>query len=483
MKRTLVLSIALTAGLGSLVVGTAEADVQRNYDDAPSNPLVTPWSRPQATYLIQDPGLPTLTGDAVHASPQFSNVIYLNNCKQGGGCQIYPGNNNSTANPPTSSIPDQPSTVQPFAYSDAVWQQVVQCVKATYAPFGVQIVDQRPTSGNYHMAIVAGVPQDVQMQQGVGGVSPFSCGYIPNAVSYSFANIYGGDVDEICWTVAQETAHSWGLDHKYDNKDPMTYLSSGPSRKIFQNAAGPCGEYNARACQCGGSSMNSFAAILATFGGSTPTPPMVKFNEPVEGATVLPMFPIKVAVTDDIGVTKGELRIDGQLIATSTTMQQGQFVWNAPASVGQGKHKIAVTGYDVANTATTVEINVTLGMACTKPADCDKDTDTCVDGRCVLGDGVQGGLGSSCVMNTDCASGQCANDGQGEQHCVEHCSIAADACPGGFDCISTGQGDNGVCWPGGDDGGGCSTGGNDAAPGLLLAFGLGAVLVTRRRRR
>ena len=478
MKRTLVLSIALTA----FAVGTAQADVQRNHADASINPFETPWSRPQATYVIQDPGIPVLTGDQIQASPQFSNIIYLNNCKPG-GCQVTPGNNNATATPIQSSIPDQPSTVTPFAYSDAVWAQVVQCVKATYAPFGVSVVDTKPAAGvNYHMAIVAGTPQNVQMQQGVGGVSPFSCGYIPNSVSYSFANVYGGDVDEICWTVAQETAHSYGLDHKYDNKDPMTYLSSGPTRKTFQNTSGPCGEYNARNCQCGGASMNSFAEILATFGGSVPTPPMVKINEPLEGATVSPMFPIKVAVTDDIGVTKGELRIDGQLIATATQMTQGQFVWNAPATVGQGKHKISVTGYDVANTPTAVEVNVTLGMACGKPADCDRDTDTCVDGRCVPGGGVQGGLGSSCAMNTDCASGQCANDGQGETHCVEHCSIAADACPGGFDCISASQGDDGVCWPGADDGGGCSSGGNSTAPGLLLAFGLG-VLMTRRRRR
>jgi len=82
-------------------------------------------------------------------------------------------------------------------------------VRATYAPFAVQIVTERPSSGNYHMAIVAGTPQNVGEQNAVGGVSPYTCGYIPNAVSFSFANIYGGSVDDICWTVAQETAHSW----------------------------------------------------------------------------------------------------------------------------------------------------------------------------------------------------------------------------------------------------------------------------------
>jgi len=475
MKRTLFAVLAMAA----MGTSPALADVQRNYDDAPSNPFATPWSRPKATYVMQDPGLPVLTGDAVHAAPNFSNVIYLNNCKPN-GCLINPGGNNSTANPPSSTIPDQQSTVQPFAYSDAVWQQVVACVKQTYAPFAVEITDVRPTSGNYHMAIVAGVPQDVQMQQGVGGVSPFSCGYIPNAVSFSFSNVYGGSVDDICWTVAQETAHSWGLDHKFDNRDPMTYLDSGPSRKIFQNASGPCGEFNARSCQCGGSSMNSFAGILETFGSSTPTPPMVAIQTPKEGDVVVAQFPIKAMITDDLSVTKAELRIDGQLVNTTSNSIAGLFIWNAPATIGQGRHKVTITGYDIAGTPATQEINVTLGSACKKPADCDKDTDTCVDGRCVAGSGVQGGLGSTCAVNTECASGQCASDSTGEMHCVEQCDPAADACPSGFDCIQAGAG--GVCWPGADEGG-CNSGGNDAAPGLLLVLGLGAVVVLRRRRR
>ena len=474
MKRTLPLVFALTVG----TVGTSVADIQSNYEDAPSIPLATPWSRPLPTYVVQDPGLPVLEGDAVHAHANFSNVIYLNNCKPN-GCTIYPGNNNALNN--TSTIPEQTSVVQPFAYSDTVWEQVVQCVKQTYSPFGVKVVDQRPASGNYHMAIVAGYPQDVQMQQGVGGVSPFSCGYIPNAISFSFSNVYGPNVDDICWTVAQETAHSWGLDHKYDNRDPMTYLSSGPSRKLFQNQSGPCGEFSARSCQCGGSSMNSYAEILSTFGGSTPTPPTVRFNEPQDGAIVAPQFPIKVAISDDVAVTKAELRIDGMLVATSTQSVAGVFIWNAPASVGQGLHKITVTGYDVAMTPATQEIQISIGKACMKSGDCDRDTDFCVDGRCVPGSGVQGGLGSTCVTGTECASGLCASGGEGEMYCVEMCSVAADACPSGFDCLATGTGDEGVCWPGGDSGG-CAAGG-DAPLGLLGLVGLGLVFVTRRRRR
>ena len=468
MKRTLAVVAVLTMGMVSL----ANAENQPNIADVPQNPLALPNARPQATYRFIDPGLPTIEGDGVTAA--VSNVIYLNNCKPN-GCQVLPGDDNSTTN--HSSIPNQASTVSPWTYSDAVWNQVVDCVKASYAPFGVNIVTTRPASGNYHMAIIAGSPQNVQMQQGVGGVSPFSCGYIPNAVSFSFAAVYGPNVDEICWTVAQETAHSWGLDHKFDNKDPMTYLQSGPTRKVFQNAAGACGEYSARACQCGGSTMNSFAEILATFGGSTPTPPTVTFTSPKNDDNVAPGFPIRVDIMDDIGASKAELRIDGQLVSTLT---QSPWVWNAPASIGQGTHTLKVTGFDVANTPAEAQIKIVIGAKCMKPGDCASETDTCVDGRCVAGEGVTGGLGSACTKNEECKSGQCGNDGT-NGYCVEMCDPALNACPSGFDCLASGN--TGVCWPGaGGGGGGCNTG-SDSGGAAFLAFGLGALLITRRRTR
>src|SRR5262245_33409850 len=245
--------------------GAARADVVANLADAPDNPLATPWSRPQATYRFVNPVLSGgYSGDGVSAA--VSHVIYLNNCKS--GCTMHPGFDDAKTN--TSSIPNQTSTMTPWGYSDALWQQLVNCVRADYAPFNVQIVTERPASGDYHMAIVAGSPQNVQMPQGVGGVSPFTCDYIPNSISYTFANVYGGVPEQVCWTFAQQTAHSLGLDHKFDNRDPMTYLQTGPAHKAYQNQAGSCGEYSARTCMCtyptGNTQMNSYALIMDTFG-------------------------------------------------------------------------------------------------------------------------------------------------------------------------------------------------------------------------
>ncbi|MDX2092750.1 MAG: Ig-like domain-containing protein [Kofleriaceae bacterium] len=469
MKRSSAVLVSLLFGS----VGIASAETQANVADAPENPLATPYSRPQATYRFIDPGLPTLSGDGVSAHA-ISNVIYLNNCKPN-GCQITPGNEDSKTN--RSTIPSRTSTVQPYAYSDDNWNQVVDCVKKTYAPFGVQIVTQRPASGDYHMAIVAGVPQNVQMEQGVGGVSPFTCGYIGNAISFSFANVYGGNVDDICWTVAQETAHSWGLDHKFDNRDPMTYLGSGPSRKTFQNEGGSCGEFSARQCQCqyAGGKLNSFKEIMETFGSSTPTPPTVTITAPSNGANVDAGFPIRADIVDDLGASKAELYIDNRLISTLTV---APWVWNAPQDLAQGNHVIKVIGYDIGNTPSEKTITVTRGKPCSDDDACTGQGDVCVDGRCVAGASVTGGLGNTCTNNGECKSGQCANDGAAG-YCVESCQMGNEGCPDGFGCIAAGN--NGVCWPGADDGG-CNAMHGDQGLALFgLAFG--ALLIGRRRRR
>jgi hypothetical protein len=436
--------------------------------------------RPQATYRWVTPAAPRFS-DSIASAPGFSNIIYLNRCAA--GCTLHPGDDNSTSD--VSSIPNQTSVVQAFSAGDAVWNQVVDCVRQTYAPFNVQVVTDRPAAGtNYHMAIVAGRPADVQMPSNVGGVSPFDCDYIPNSISFTFANVYGGDIQQMCWTVAQETAHSWGLDHKFDNRDPMTYLGNGPAHKAFQNEPGSCGEYSARGCMCtypdtGKAQMNSFSRVLATFGSAVPDtePPAVQITSPTNGAQVPGVLQVTANATDNNLITKVELRIDGSLIGSAT---KSPYVWSTATPLGQGEHGVKATAYDLMGNTAEARITVQNGASCKKPSDC-PDGDTCVDGRCVLSGGDHG-LGSPCTGNTDCASNQCGQDASGARYCVEACEPTKHGCPGGFGCLATGA-DGGVCWPGADDGGGgCTTGGSGSGVAL---FGLGvmsAMIAFRRRR-
>ena len=459
MKRTLALSVALAMGMAS---SAALAAPRGSYKWTNENLIGTRYEAPDAATV--------------------SHVIYLNNCKPN-GCQIKPGYNNATTN--TSTIPDVASNISPFTGSDAVWQQVVECVRQTYADFDVEIVTERPASGDYHMAIVAGTPGQVQMQNGVLGVSPFSCGYINNAISFTFANLIANDVAEMCWTVSQETAHSWGLDHKYDNRDPMTYLSGGPTIKRFQNEAGSCGEYNARQCQCsyagtGSSKMNSHAVIMATFGPSGPdlVPPTLAITYPTEGAQVNAGFPVKATAMDDRTVEKVEFRLNGMLIKTLTS---APWDFAAPANLGQGMHKVELTAIDRGGNTAKAAVNVQYGTVCQAAADCSTAGQVCIDGHCVVGPGMPGGLGTACTDNGQCASTQCGSDGAGNSYCVESCELTANACPSGFDCIDAGNG-GGVCWPGEEDGGFCNAGTNSSGAVMLLV-GLAAMFVTRRRKK
>ncbi|HEY5950647.1 MAG TPA: Ig-like domain-containing protein [Kofleriaceae bacterium] len=459
MKRIFALSAVLALGM----VGTASAAPVGSYRWTNDNLIGSQVEPPKK--------------EAV------SHVIYLNNCKPN-GCNLKPGYDNATTD--TSSIPDTTSTVSAYTGSDATWQQIVQCVKQTYADFDVEIVTTRPTSGNYHMAVVAGSPGQVQMSNGVLGVSPFSCGYISNAISFTFANLAPSDVAELCWTVAQETAHSWGLDHKYDNRDPMTYLSGGPTIKSFQNEAGSCGEYSARQCSCsyantGSAKMNSWAVVMSTFGSSAPdtVPPTLQITYPTEGAQVTAGFPVQATIMDDRTVDKAEFRLDGMLIATKT---EAPFNFSAPVALGQGAHKVEVTGYDRGGNQAKATVNVSFGTVCSTASDCTTAGNVCIDGHCVVGPGMPGGLGTPCTGNGDCSSGQCGSDTKGNSYCVEACDPAANACPSDFECQDAGNG-TGVCWPGGDDGGGCSTNTSSSGGAGLLLLGLAAMFVSRKRRK
>ncbi len=411
---------------------------------------------PRATYQWTDPSLVHSAWEPPVAAT-VSNIIYLNNCA--GGCQLSPGQNNAPLD--RSSIVNSAVNIPAYTGTAAQWNQIVACVRQTYAPFNVQIVTDRPPAGtNYHMAIVAGRAVNAGQQNGVLGVSPFSCGYISNAISFTFANEAPSSILDLCWTVAQETAHSWGLDHKYDNRDPMTYLQSGPAQKAFQNAAGSCGEYNARQCSCtyaqtGSQQMNSYALIMAVFGANVPdtTAPVVAISSPTANAQVTPGFTVTATVSDNIAVAKAELRLDGTLVGTKTT---APWTWTTGATLAEGTHRVQVTGFDAANNMASAFVDVVYGTP--DPGDMPGD--------------MPGDPGTGCMSGADCVSGQCIIDSNGNGTC--------DGDGGSDDPNGNGNGDDDGSGAGGADTG-CSSSGS-SPPFSLAGLVCAALLLVRRRR-
>lgn len=255
-------------------------------------------------------------GPYLYAGPgQAPLPIYLN--RNGG--TYSPGPDDSRNN--TSIVPNSPSTVSAFSGSNAQWATVVDCLTEMFSPYNAVIVETEPASGEYIEAVIGGFPQELDLPNGVGGVAPIDsnrCRIIPNAVVYAFAGVYGNQMRDVCETAAQEIAHALSLDHEFHCPDPMTYLS-GCGDKTFRDFDAQCGEYSARACNCGRPSQNSVDVLIEKLGAfngtppppppNDPVPPVVNITAPGNGDTFPENSTITVTVdaTDNLAIASTEL--------------------------------------------------------------------------------------------------------------------------------------------------------------------------------
>jgi MYXO-CTERM domain-containing protein len=114
----------------------------------------------------------------------------------------------------------------------------------------------------------------------VAGVSPFrtDCSNIDNSIVFTFTDVLPDDSQVMCEVMAQEIAHSYGLDHQLTPSDPMTYLPYDGDRS-FQNTMATCGEFEGRDCGINGSvcrdGQNSVALLTSRLGrrGAEDAPP------------------------------------------------------------------------------------------------------------------------------------------------------------------------------------------------------------------
>ena len=219
------------------------------------------------TAVVVAAGQPTTGIDAVlpdTGQPGPAQLVFLNRCAPI-GCVVHGGNESAINN--TSSIVTGTRNLSPYAWGDASFAALAQCVRETFAPYQVTITTTDPGNVPHREHMVAGTPAEAGFSNGVAGVSPFTCGSIPNSISFTFANVIGDDIHELCWTAAQEIAHGFGLDHEVNPPDAMSYIDA-PTTKRFTPDTVACGEFSPRACACGGNTQNSNALLLRAVGGN-----------------------------------------------------------------------------------------------------------------------------------------------------------------------------------------------------------------------
>ncbi|HTL34086.1 MAG TPA: Ig-like domain-containing protein [Kofleriaceae bacterium] len=429
--------------------------------------------RPQATY-IRVPAAPnTGTSNAVS-----SRLVYLRRCPVGAGCGVKFGSTDDSRTD-TSSIVNGQRVIGEFTQPDEVWNAAVECVKTTFAPFDIMVTDVDPGNTPHFENVVGGKPSDLGRSdlQNAGGVAPFTCGEVPNAIVYTF-DVYGPDAEQLCWTSAQEVAHAFGLDHEFLQADPMTYIQGGLPKR-FRDVNADCGELESRACGCASRpKQNSYRMIVGLFGPGAPTAPEVSFTSPAAGGEIQPGFRAVVKALDDVRVAKVELYADGTLIGMSTTEFHDKFYITGPTDLSMGPHVLEARAYDVQDVMASTMVNVTQGPPCTASKGC-TGNDVCVQGICLPGPKEPGGLGDECQQDAECLSQHCTDGGETFKHCTETCDPNNQAtCPSGFDCLEAGA--TGVCWPNPDSG--CCDAGTTPQGPLLLGLGVLALVLRRRKR-
>lgn len=330
---------------------------------------------------------------------QGNHTLFLNRCP--GGITIYQGaTDNSLAN--QSSIVTGQIQLNEYPFGDAAWAEIVSGVREIYAPFGITVTDIDPTPAPHDEAIVCG--SDVAAGfEGAAGVAPGTCGPIDNVITYTFPETIGNDARFTIETIAQESAHGWGLDHEFKCEDPMTYLLDCGD-KSFQNGDFPCGEYEARACLCGGNTQNSYQHIMTLFGPGTPDTqlPLAAITYPGDGEQFAPGddFELAITVTDDIEVRRVFLYADGQL---STQDDASPFSGWTVTDIPAGVHELYLEAEDASGNvgvSEVITIQVGDGDGAPEPGESDGGSD---DGGTSDGDdddgddegGVDGGSGIS----------------------------------------------------------------------------------------
>lgn len=167
------------------------------------------------------------------------------------------------------------ATIPKFAGSDKEWREFVKCVQKVFAPYDLTIVEERPATGSFVLAMVGGTPSLLGYEKKIAGLAPYNTDVVEDPIAFVFSKTLNDDPIKMCETAAEEIGHTFGLDHEYNCKDPMTYLASCGTQS-FQNGEFSCGEYDKRPCKDGKPKQNSHARLLAVLGARKPAPVVAK---------------------------------------------------------------------------------------------------------------------------------------------------------------------------------------------------------------
>jgi hypothetical protein len=302
-------------------------------------------------------------------------VIYLNR-----GGAVLRGGTDDAAGGVSSVVAEcgsREATLPAAGLDDATWAEVVACVRAEFARFNVQIVDQRPAEAGYVMVMFGGTGAELGLGPDIRGKAPLDwqgCQTVEGAVVFVFSGKLGGVAQPHCEVAAQEIAHVFTVDHELLAADAASYLPFS-GQKTFQDLDAPCGEQEERPCICGRRSQNSVQLLLSKLGPA----PTVDTTPPTVTATAVSERPgylsATVQASDAGGVSTVALTYEDAGTFVSSTCGDGQIPCVAVGSSymftlagARGTARYTATAIDSAgNVAVTATQQLTVDASAPDP--------------------------------------------------------------------------------------------------------------------
>ena len=257
---------------------------------------------------------------------------------------------------------------------------VMQATRADWAAYNIEVVDQRPSSGEYTMNMTG--PTN-PFGFGVLGIAPVDCGNFQthSNITYAFHSVDDGfDAATTATTIGQEVAHSYGLEHVDQPADILNPTNAGGDPSFMDEClpivgGALCTQQHELECPEGGA-QNSHQELLTLFGPSIPDVdgPVVLVTAPLTG-TIFDEgdgFNVIVTITDESEVVEANLYSNGQLVDTDTSAPWGWQINNVPGGI-YALEVVAKDEFENEGLSTPISILVAGGSVADSEGDEDPD--------------------------------------------------------------------------------------------------------------
>lgn len=177
-----------------------------------------------------------------------------------------PGPEDSRTN--TSGILQAETVLAPHEPPAGDWETTMACVERIWAPYAMAVTDQDPGDVPHLEVVVTAATSNAVIGQGnVGSVAPFSCGVIPNSISFVFAGTLGAaNEKDICDQIAWLSVKVLGLDNVLGCPE-VNSLTYCPEDRSFTDVDRECGEFEARTCcDMTSTTINTHQAVVELVG-------------------------------------------------------------------------------------------------------------------------------------------------------------------------------------------------------------------------